>query len=333
MYWYPWDDTKEELWVRPMPKGDYVINLDNNPVTTYTYKMAQESLAKQFGKWFSETHEGNTVILLGVRADESLSRYSGIINKRYGYKDQCYITSLFKRCWSASPIYDWSVSDVWTANYRFSYDYNKLYDLFFKAGLPLSKMRVASPFNDAAVESLNLYRVIEPATWNRLVGRVKGVNFGALYGKTKAMGYGKVTLPEGYTWESYTKFLLSTLPPRLRNSYIRKFVTSIDFWHKTGGGLSQETIDELRQKGYNITLNGVSNYTLKRHPKVIFVDKIPDHTDDIVTTRDIPSWKRMCLCILKNDHLCKSMGFGITREQQALVNAIREKYGNYDKEL
>lgn len=22
MYWYPWDDTKEELWVRPMPDHD-----------------------------------------------------------------------------------------------------------------------------------------------------------------------------------------------------------------------------------------------------------------------------------------------------------------------
>ena len=29
MYWYPWDDTKEELWIRPMPKGEYVINLKN----------------------------------------------------------------------------------------------------------------------------------------------------------------------------------------------------------------------------------------------------------------------------------------------------------------
>ena len=27
MYWYPWDDTKEEIWVRPMPRHPYVINL------------------------------------------------------------------------------------------------------------------------------------------------------------------------------------------------------------------------------------------------------------------------------------------------------------------
>ena len=32
MFWYPWDDTKKESWVRPMPKYDFVINLDNNPI-------------------------------------------------------------------------------------------------------------------------------------------------------------------------------------------------------------------------------------------------------------------------------------------------------------
>lgn len=49
MYWYPWDDTKEEAWVRPMPQHEYVINLKNNPMTTYRYRMHQEDLAKQFG--------------------------------------------------------------------------------------------------------------------------------------------------------------------------------------------------------------------------------------------------------------------------------------------
>lgn len=42
----------------------------------------------------------------------------------------------------------------------------------------------------------------------------------------------------------------------------------------------------------------------------------PDHTDDIKTSKDIPSWKRMCYCILKNDHTCRFMGFGLTRQEQ-----------------
>lgn len=327
MFWYPWDDTKEEMWVRPMPDHPYVINL-KNPFPHYRYRMHQEDLAKQFARFYKESH-GNkkTVCLLGLRADESLQRYSGFLHKRYGYQGECWITKQFKDIWCASPLYDWSVYDVWVANYRFHYDYNKLYDLYYKAGLTVDQMRVASPFNEYSKDSLNLYRVIDPQIWVRLVGRVQGVNFASIYGRTKAMGYRNVTLPEGYTWESYTRFLLDTLPHKMRNNYIKKFNTSIEFWHKIGGGLSEETVAELRERGYHIALNGISNYTLIKKPRVIFLDKIPDHTDDIRTTKDIPSWKRMCYCILKNDHLCRFMGFGLSREEQRRINHIKEQYG------
>lgn len=294
MYWYPWDDTKEDSWVRSMPDKEYVINLSNNPISTYKYKMHQEDLAKQFGRWYRISH-GNkkTVCLLGLRAEESLQRYSGFLNKKYGY--------------------------------------NHLYDLYYKAGLTVSQMRVASPFNDYSKDSLNLYRVIDPEIWVKLVGRVQGANFACIYGKTKAMGYRNVTLPEGHTWESYTKFLLSTLPVRLRKNYIKKFNTSIIFWHKTGGGLDEDTIQELIDHGYHIRRNGVSNYTLNKKSRIVFIGNLPDNTDDIKSSKDIPSWKRMCYCILKNDHMCRFMGFGLNREQQKRINAIRSEYKSVEE--
>ncbi len=327
MYWYPWNDTERELWVRPMPTHDYVINLENNPFYYYSYRMYQEDLAKYFARWYKDVHGGGkTVCLLGIRADESLNRYSGIVNKKFGYKGEQYLTRQVKDVWLASPMYDWSLSDVWYANYRFGYDYNRLYELYFKAGLPPEKMRVASPFNDYAKESLNLYRVIDPAIWTKLVGRVKGVNFGAIYGKTKAFGYRNLKLPEGHTWESYTKFLLDTLPPLTRESYVKKFNTSMNFWRNTGGGLDEEVINELIAKGYDVRRNGVSCYTLDHKYRVIFLGGIPDHTDDIRSSKDIPSWKRMCYCILKNDHNCRFMGFGLTRQQTKQIALLREKY-------
>ena len=160
----------------------------------------------------------------------------------------------------------------------------------------------------------------------KLVGRVQGANFACLYGKTKAMGYRNVKLPEGHTWKSYTNFLLDTLPARLRNNYAKKFNTSIKFWHETGGGLDEEVIRELQEHGYQIRRNGVSNYTLSKKSRIVFVGKIPDDTDDIKLTKDIPSWKRMCYCILKNDHICRFMGFGMTRQQQKRIDDIRDKY-------
>ena len=165
MYWFPWDDTKKEAWVRPMPEYPYVINLENNPITTYRYKMHQGDLAKQFSRWYRISH-GNrkTVCLLGIRAEESMQRYSGILNKKYGYKGEYWISKQFKDVWTASPVYDWLLSDVWHANYLFGYDYNRLYDMYHMAGLKPDQMRVASPFNDYAKDSLNLYRVIDPVT-------------------------------------------------------------------------------------------------------------------------------------------------------------------------
>ncbi len=332
MYWYPWDDKKKDIWVRKMPEKEYVINLDNNPITTYRYKMHQEDLAKQFGRWYRVAHGGGkTICLLGMRADESLQRYSGFLNKKYGYKGECWISRQFKDVWCASPLYDWGVTDIWYAVSKFGYDYNRLYDLYHMAGLKASQMRVASPFNDYSKDSLNLYRVIDPEIWVKLVGRVQGANFASIYGRTKAMGYRNVTLPEGYTWKEYTIFLLDTLPARLRNNYVKKFNTSIKFWHETGGGLDEDTIRELEERGYKIRRNGVSNYTLNKKTRVVFVGKIPDHTDDIKSTKDIPSWKRMCYCILKNDHICRFMGFGMDRQQQKRIDMIREKYKSIEE--
>ena len=87
------------------------------------------------------------------------------------------------------------------------------------------------------------------------------------------------------------------------------------------------TTHEHLEKGYHIRRNGISNYTINKNSRIIFLGPIPDHTDDIKSTKDIPSWKRMCYCILKNDHTCRFMGFGLTRQEQKRVDIIRCKYG------
>lgn len=327
LYWYPWDPDKREIWVRELPDDPAVITLENNPFDFYKLKMLQEDLYKKFGRWYRDhCGGGKTVALIGMRADESLHRYSAIINKRHPYKSEMWISENYKNVWTAAPLYDWTTEDVWIANGRFGYDYNRLYDLFYKAGVPLSEMRVASPFNEWAAQSLELYRVIEPAVWAKLVGRVQGANFGAIYAKTHALGYKQVRLPPGHTWESYTRFLLSTLPEPVKNNYLEKFRFSMDFWEKTGGGFSEEVIREVEERGYRIRRNGVSNYSKDGKSRIVFEQEIPDDTDDVTSTIDLPSWKRMCYCILKNDHLCRFMGFGPNKEQQARINAIKTKY-------
>ncbi|WP_408538141.1 DUF3440 domain-containing protein [Streptococcus mutans] len=49
---------------------------------------------------------------------------------------------------------------------------------------------------------------------------------------------------------------------------------------------------------------------------------------DIKDFKAIPTYKRMCICILKNDHTCKYMGFSQTKtEIQKRKEAIK-KYDN-----
>ena len=91
------------------------------------------------------------------------------------------------------------------------------------------------------------------------------------------------------------------------------------------------TRSELERHGYQIRRNGVSNYTLSKKSRIVFIGKIPDDTDDIKTTKDIPSWKRMCYCILKNDHLCRFMGFGMSKQQKKRIDIIKRKYKSIEE--
>jgi len=329
MWWHTWDEEKRDAWVRPMPDLPWIISETNgNLPSFYRHKMLQEDVYRGFGPWFhAQRGGGKTIGLLGIRSDESLNRYRAYANDvKEVIGGHNWTTKMADDLYVGYPLYDWGVEDVWTANGKRGFDYNRLYDLFYKAGLQLHQMRVASPFMEYARHSLNLYRVLEPETWVRLCSRVQGANFAAIYGGTKALGARTIQLPKGHTWKSYTKFLLATLPDEARRNYIDKFKTSIRFWHKTGGVQSRETVEELKRGGYRITLGKPSKRTDNDKPPVTFQGALPDHTDDVLSTLEVPSWKRMCFCILKNDHLCKHMGFTLTKQQMDRRKAVIEKY-------
>ena len=59
------------------------------------------------------------------------------------------------------------------------------------------------------------------------------------------MGYGKIKLPKGHTWKSYTKLLLSTLPLELANHYKKRFIKFIKYWNKKGCPLRNNLQDKL----------------------------------------------------------------------------------------
>lgn len=83
------------------------------------------------------------------------------------YHKYIWTSKIGNDIYNAYPIYDWRTTDIWTANGKFKWDYNPLYDLYYKAGVSLDRQRVASPFISEAIESLALYKAIDPDTWGK----------------------------------------------------------------------------------------------------------------------------------------------------------------------
>ena len=185
------------------------------------------------------------------------------------------------------PIYDWKTEDVWIFHAKNpKLAYNKLYDRFHQAGLSISQMRICQPYGDDQRRGLWLYHVIEPTTWAKLLTRVNGANFGATYIKESGnvSGYRKINLPEGHNWKSFAKMLLYSMPTKTQEHFENKITIFIKFW--------KEKYPE-------------------RYP-----DDIPDECDaKLEAERSVPSWRRICKSLLRNDWWCKGIGFVQTKSE------------------
>jgi len=322
-YWQPWQKEEKHLWCRALPKN--CIN-ENNFKFNFDYEISDYEFNQKFAKHIS--NEKKTCFLIGIRTQESLHRYKAVnkFSDKNEYKKKNYTSKISDNCFNAYPIYDWLVDDIWIANFKFKFDYNHLYDIMYQAGLNPSQMRVASPFNDCATESLKLYKVIDPNNWGKLIGRVNGVNFTGLYGGTTAMGWNSITKPKHFTWKQYMYFLLDTLPKETKNNYLKKLKVSFEYWLESGGALPTEIVNELDNslEFENLgTPKNNRNYTTDYR-----VIKFKDYLDeiDIKNPNLLPTYKRMCIAIMKNDTSCKTLGFGQTKEELTRRQNIITKY-------
>lgn len=329
-HWIPWEKEKKDIWVRPLPENS--INEENHKFGFFKNGMRDYDLQVKFSEWLhKEKKATRTACLVGIRTQESFNRWRAIHSDKRTelYKGIQWTTKMFDNVYNIYPIYDWVTEDVWTANAKFNWSYNHLYDLYWQAGLTIDKMRVSSPFHDWATESLKLYRAIEPHTWGKMVGRVNGVNFTGLYGGTTAMGWRKIKLPKGHTWKSYMEFLLKTLPEESAINYKKKLEISQNFWRTNGGCLSDNVVRKLKKKGVAIT-DGKENKR-KTRKKPVCMEYLDDI--DITEFKDIPTYKRMCICIMKNDHLCKYMGFSLNKTEIFLRQEAESKYKNVTSKI
>lgn len=270
--WVCWDESKKHLWVRQKPKKAS----DLSQYDFYQPKMEFEELMVIFGKWYSQGK--STAAFIGIRADESLHRYRAIVatKKNLTLNGWKWTTKIALNLFNVYPIYDWRTEDIWVFHSRFKeLPHNPVYDLMTQAGVKLGNQRLCQPYGDDQKKGLWLYHILEPLTWYKLLNRVSGVNSGALYIQDSGNINGAIdiTKPDGHTWQSYTNYLLRSLPSKMQSHYKERFIKFIVGWKK---------------RGY---------------------EQIPDEAPhDLEVKCWAPSWKRMARCILRNDYYCKGLG-------------------------
>ena len=273
--WICWDETKKQAWVREPPE---IAITDGKQFPFFHSGMEFEEFDVEFEKWYSEGKP--TACFIGIRADESLNRYRTIASKyKETFKDMQFTTKIAENLYNFYPIYDWKTDDIWIYQGKnMDKEHNPLYDMMHKAGLTISQMRICQPYGDDQRRGLWLFHLIEPETWARIVARVNGANSGALYiNETGNInGYRRISKPQNHTWKSFALLLLNSMPPKTKEHYTNKITTFIHWWEN---------------KGYAI-------------------GGIPDEAELYLEThKNVPSWRRICKSLLRNDYWCKGIGF------------------------
>ena len=271
--WCCWEEEKKEIWVREKPEWAKT----QKDLPFFIDKMEFEEFMVLFGEWYS--HGENCAAFIGIRCDESLHRYCAIATWEKAdrqFKDYIWTTKVMPHVYNIYPIYDWRTEDIWRYHGKFpEKPHNHIYDKMYKAGVKISQQRLCQPYGDDQRRGLWLYHILEPETWFKLIARVNGANTGSLYVQENGniMGYNKITKPENHTWRSFCNLLLQTMPKKTREHYIFRFKKMISSW---------------RDRGY---------------------EEIPDEAPPELESKCwVPSWRRMCRCLLRNDYWCKGLG-------------------------
>lgn len=297
-HWLCWDPDARERWVREFPQAPGVIS-DEAFFPFFRRGMEFEEFVPAFGEWLSGGKP--TACLVAIRADESLNRYRTIASRaKERFEGLAWTTRVTPSVVNAYPIYDWRTEDVWRANGKRGWDYNRVYDLMYRAGVSIHEQRLCQPYGDDQRRGLHLFHVLEPETWTRVVGRVAGANIGKIYNGTIALGDKRVHLPPGHTWKSYAHLLLSTMPDVTRTHYEKKIAVFLRWWN-----------DRLQTERF-------------AH---LGLTEVPDEADrKLEGARKAPSWRRICKVLLKNDYWCKGLSFSQTKKEHERQLAVFNRW-------
>jgi len=294
--WTCWDPSKRDLWVRSFPP---LAISDSHAFSFWKPGMTFEEFIPAFSDWYARGEP--TACLVGIRSAESLDRWRTIKGGPKKTVDgKRWTTQMSPTVINCYPLYDWRAQDIWIYNGREHKPYNGIYDRMYQAGLSIHQQRICEPYGPDQRKGLWLFHVLEPDTWARVVNRVSGANQGALYAKEKGniLGVREVTCPAGCSWKDFAERLLASMPPTLGNHYKNKIAVFLK-WYQTRG----------------------------------YPQDIPDEASgDLTANYQVPSWRRVCKILLRNDYWCRGLNFSQTKSQnlQQYRDRLARKRSEWD---
>jgi predicted phosphoadenosine phosphosulfate sulfurtransferase len=312
--WTCWNPDEQDKWVRDRPSEEYVITLADHPFGFFEPDMEFEDFVDEFARWYADQHDGVVTDAIAIRSNESINRFRTLTSEdkqRYDGKHwttRVRIRDEYLDAYNVYPIYDWTVEDIWGYVAQEDVPYNDVYEQLWKNGVPLSQQRICQPFGDDQRNGLDQFRRIEPETWEAVLNRVSGVNFGNIYARTSLLGNFESEKPDHLSWEEYAVFLLESVglySPELRDHYTEKIVTFIE-WYEDNAYPDREP-------------PWTEDMGLEDFP-----DAHPDHS----SRQRWPSWERIAWAIERNDFWMKRLGFSQTKGGRKKLEAMQEEYGD-----
>jgi len=303
--WTCWEENAKDKWVRNMPTNKWVINSDNCSWDWFKAGMEFEDFIIAFADMYSK-EKGSTATGIGIRRNESLNRFTTIISEKKvtfqckGWTTQVKYRNKYINAYNFFPLYDWSTADIWGAVSTLDLKFNTIYELMYKNGLSIHEQRLCQPYGDDQRNGLDQFKALEYETWERVLNRVSGVNFGNIYARTSLLGNIKSEKPKDMTWQQYTVFLLESIrlyAPELEEHYYSKIKTFMSWWCEKKG------VEVMSYKDY---IDG----------------------DGIEADREQPTWRRIARAIEKNDFWMKRLSFTYTKNDVDKLNNLKLKYAN-----
>lgn len=302
----------EPCWSRDMPGMPYVINEDNIPAWLaphYNSSNIDQWTITSFGEALCDKNGTRDIVnFIGMRSDESYGRMMNVRAMKgrdkknhhtYRYVDRQ------RRTWICLPIHDWAVGDIWHFYASEGLDYNRVYDAMHRMGIPPHSQRTCFAFGEEQKRDLHIWCVIEPETWDRMVNRVAGANFGKIYNHTN-INSGRVKKPAHITWREYTRILMDSLPDEARSLFEDKFEIVFRYhrvMYQEKEGIPPETYIQDSRKDVKAAMERTG-----------------------LGRKYFISWESLAGAIIKRDFVFKRYGFGYSRKMQERVESIIEKW-------